>query len=68
MRTLLAVALASAAAVLTFTACGSESSSFECCLNGAYFKCANQQQFDSCTFSSPQVLCTRDASKDATCR
>jgi hypothetical protein len=68
MRSVLAVALVALAAIVTFTACGSESSHFTCCLNGAFYECANQQQFDSCTFTSPQNLCTRDASKDASCR
>jgi hypothetical protein len=47
--------------------CGKETGKFECCLNGAYFSCANQAQFDTCHITSPDNQCTRDPSKDPTC-
>jgi hypothetical protein len=63
---LLVVDLVATSAVVTFTACGSETSHFDCCLNGAS-SCANQAQLDTCHLTSSNSACTRDSSKDSTC-
>jgi len=51
--------------VLAFLGCNSKK--FDCCLNQKYYKCANQQEFDSCKLESGPGKCQADASKDATC-
>lgn len=39
---------------------------FNCCLNGAFYSCPNQQAFQECSTMSPSG-CTRQTSRDSSC-
>ena len=48
--------------------CGSSSSEYHCCINGAYYQCPDQAAFDKCGKVPPDPSsCTRNSSKDNTC-
>jgi hypothetical protein len=67
MKTYLAVALFLFAAVGLFSACGESSSSFDCCLNGAYYDCEDAEEFETCNLDDGASACDRDSSRDSEC-
>jgi hypothetical protein len=64
IRDFLALALLASLATFGLTACGNvtTSSSFNCCLNGEYYECEDQEELDSCYTNDNQ--CERVPSKD----
>ena len=60
------------ALVAVLAACGSESSSsstssFKCCVNGAYYDCTTQEAMSHCAANDMAQFCPRKASDDAKC-
>lgn len=57
------------AALGLFAACGetTSSSSFDCCLNGAYYECEDSEEFETCNLSDGASACDRDPSQDSSC-
>ncbi len=49
-------------AATALSACGSSSSNW-CCVNGAYYSCGSADDTQSCT-----EKCSRDSSKDSSCK
>ena len=54
-------------AVFVLALIGCNGSKLDCCLNQKYYKCANKEEFASCTVENGPGKCQADASKDATC-
>jgi len=50
-------------AATALSACGSSSSTTYCCVNGAYYSCGSTDDAQSCT-----EKCSRDSSKDSSCK
>lgn len=68
MNKLISLAFATISALALFTACGdTESSSYDCCLNGAYYDCATESEFGTCNLEDGATECSRDSSKDSEC-
>ncbi|MGM0556011.1 MAG: hypothetical protein ACQEVA_06515 [Myxococcota bacterium] len=57
------------ASIGLFAACGdvSSSSSFDCCLNGAYYECNDADEFETCNLEDGASACDRDPFKDSEC-
>jgi len=64
LKASLALALLACVATFGLTACGNvtTSSSFDCCLNGEYYECEDQEELDTCYTTDNQ--CERVPSKD----
>ncbi len=40
---------------------------YDCCLNGQYYDCADEDEFQTCNLNDGASECTRDASRDDEC-
>jgi hypothetical protein len=53
-------------AVGSLSGCGDDSESFRCCINGAFYDCSNQEEFETC--GAMDTKCTRAPTRDAECK
>ena len=60
------VGLLSFAAVGCGNSTSTSSSSYKCCLNGAYYECEDQEEFETCTLTGDNK-CDRAPAKDDEC-
>lgn len=63
--------LVSLALVVAASACGggttnTSSQSYDCCLNGEYYQCDDQEEFETCNLSE-ETTCDRDPTQDDKC-
>ena len=61
----LMIALAALLSAAAFVSCGNTTEEFDCCVNGQYYECDDQDEFQTCSITSDEIKCDREPSKDA---